>query len=725
MSRLQPAVAMACALALAAGQAGCQQLPDRASATAGASVTGPRNASGSRGEQNCAIDDSLDFGPNHGYAWAWLDTPTVITLGEPAVIDTVEILFADTGGRTFSYRLSVGDEDGWRVVADATDERVSGYRMHRFEATRATRLRLQVTDTSLPVRSYHVVEIDARRLGEQARAGPLGRRWARVREERRTANVALLGVDAAQQALADPEVADRAAALPEGGRFVQELADGTRALLTRDAGHLIVAIDDDDDMPPDATEPDEDSDCLAIDMDRDGVLDRTIDYADTDGDGVADRMTQTYTDRNTWGSRPFLVVIRDLDRGPLSLWALHDYGYVQSRCQWECDFAGDGWFCMFRRARDGDRWVAALEAPFCFYDPDGDGLPEETVRLTATDTRLHSARYGINADNDRTEGQLYDYDASVTCLGSVQVPEDARVSFEHRSGDRAGPFLRWEDAREVVRSAAWDRALFIWDENDHNVASRAPDHERWEGIINLRYRGFPQEGGPPTMRLNKRFELDADFSGRMRLYWWRADGRLHLHGAEQGSLDVDFDDDGRVDLSWEYVDTDGDGFFDRRTVSAPGLPDRRIDGPRVYAPPGRPPPAQPRTLPYAYADVAPAWTKVMTRWSANAEELLDAIEAAAQALGVRPHTAPMDVYRTATVAEVPAIERYRASAEALRFYRDVAVALGLAHLARDAGAAGAPDDHRQRIDAALHLADGGDLRAAAVVLRGLAGDVED
>jgi hypothetical protein len=185
----------------------------------------------------------------------------------------------------------------------------------------------------------------------------------------------------------------------------------------------------------------------------------------------------------------------------------------------------------------------------------------------------------------------------------------------------------------VVRDGDWRRCLLIWDENDHNVAARKPDRERWEGILNAAWRGFPQEGGPPTLTANKRFELDADFSGRMRLYWWPADARLHLHGAEQGAIEVDFDYDGATDLHIEYADTDDDGFFDRRTISYPGtdLPPRTIDGPREYAVPGavgtlpplrdgevgqggeaRPGRDLAETLPLDYEAIAPFWPEQMS-----------------------------------------------------------------------------------------------------------------
>lgn len=520
---------------------------------------------------------------------------------------------------------------------------------------------------------------------------------------------ALLGVEAAQEALDDLQVRGRVEALRSGAGFVHELPDGTRALIFRDGRHVVVALDDDGDMPADATEPDRDSDCLAVDMDGDGRIDRTIDYDDLDGDGRADRMVLTFADRNTWGNRPFLVVIRDLDRGPLTLWKLRDYNYVQSQCQWECDFGGDGWFAMFRRARRGDRWQGALECPFCFYDVDGDGLAEETVRIVARDRVLRSARYGINADNDTTDGHLYDYDLSVTCLGSVALPPGAAETLNHRSGARIGPFLRWDQTRAVVRAARWQRCLLIWDENDHNVAAYDHGRERWEGIINRAYRGFPQEGGPPTPRFNRRFELDADYSGQMRLYFWPADGRLHLLGAEQGSLEADFDYDGQVDLLVEYADRDGDGRFDERAVTYPGteLPARRIPGG----------PADTATFDCSYAAIGEHWQAALRQWTARSGELKDVLVATAEELGLPGHWEPLDFYEGASSAQFAYIERLRASAEACRYYLDLTIELGLAHMIADARAAGLDEATCGRIASALNRYHTGDLRGAIRALK--------
>ena len=113
----------------------CSPSPvDYAAATNGATISGPTNASMSRGPVNCAIDGQVgDYGPNHGYAWADLATPTIISFARPVTIDTVEVITTDFPPVKYSYHLSVSlDGQPWQPVADAARNRVSGWQIHRF-----------------------------------------------------------------------------------------------------------------------------------------------------------------------------------------------------------------------------------------------------------------------------------------------------------------------------------------------------------------------------------------------------------------------------------------------------------------------------------------------------------------------------------------------------------------------------------------------------------------
>lgn len=682
--RSRPVIPAPCALvvlALATSLGACQGPVDHASAEVGARISGPVNASGSRGRTNCAIDgDASDYGPSHGYAWAYLKTPTVISFARPVEINAVEVVLSDLAMQTYAYRVSLSaDGETWVEVADQTAAPICGWRLHTFEPTVASHLRLEFTSTSVEAGSYHIVEVGAYRLDAAATSGPLGQAFARAHLARESMRPRLLGIEPAQRALDDPTLLEAIMRLPDDGRIHRVLDDGTVALFYRDGSTILAAIDDDGNMLPGASGPDGVSDCLAVSGMRDGRFDRTIDCTDTDGDGDADVMVQTYTVYSTWGRRPFMVLVVDLDDGPLRLWRLHNYGYWQSECQWESDFAGDGYFVMFRRTPSDDAWIAAFEAPFCFYNGDDDPYPEETVRLTATGTRLHSARYSINADNDMTEGKLYDYDVGITCLGRPDLPEDARTTFTHRSGDTAGPFLAWAKARETVRALDWERALLVWDENDHNVAERNGGEERWEGILNSAYRGFPQEGGPPCGVANKRFELDADYSGRMQVYYWPADGRIHLFGAEVGTLQVDYNHDGVYDMRIEYSDTNCDGFFDRREIDDPGGPPARtIAGPTRYRLTDTDAPGA--VITFDYAAVAEFWPAELRRHVEQSAGLLEQLAATADLIRVDSPSGPMDFYRNATEREFPCIGRLRASTEARRYYQDIAVEMAFGRL---------------------------------------------
>ncbi len=679
--RINSALGVLAALALSVSLGACQAPVDHALAAAGAQISGPINASGSRGRTNCAIDgDAADYGPGHGYAWAYLHTPTVISFAGPVEINAVEIVLSDVYMQTYGYRVSVStDGEKWVAVADQTATPISGWRLHTFEPTVVSHLRLDFTSTSVGAGSYHIVEVGAYRLPAGAQTGPLGKAFARARFARENLRPRLLGIEAAQRALDDQAFLQAIMRLPDGERIHRVLDDGTGALFYRDGSTLLAAIDDDGNMLPDAAGPDGVNDCLAISGMRDGRFDRTIDYTDTDGDGDADVMVQTYTTYSTWGRQPFMVLVVDLDDGPLRLWKLHNYGYWQSECQWGSDFAGDGYFVMFRRSRADDAWVASFEAPFCFYNCDDDPYPEETVRLTATGTTLHSVRYSINADNDVTDGKLYDYDVGVTCLGRPEVPEDAQTTFTHRSGDQAGPFLAWDRARDVVRSLDWARALLVWDENDHNVAERDGGEERWEGILNSAYRGFPQEGGPPCGVPNKRFESDADYSGRMKVYYWPADGRIHLFGAEVGTLRIDYDYDGVYDMRIEYSDTDGDGFFDRREIDYAGGPSARtIAGPTRYGLTDTD--AADAVMTFDYVGVAEFWPNELRRHVEQTAGLLEQLATTADVLRLSIPSGPMDFYRNAADREFPFIDRLRASTEARRYYQDISVEMAFGSL---------------------------------------------
>jgi hypothetical protein len=564
------------------------ETPNLASASRGAVVTRSRNASGSAGKPMAANDgDVTGYGANHGYAWGWFTEPLTVTFLGTVTLNKVEVLLLDVDARAYDLRLEVRAGGEWRPLEER--KRASGWVTFVFGQTECSAIRLVFTGGTLPVKSYHVVEVAAYDDPKPEQDSALKKAWLNARKERGRGELGLLGVDEALEAVFLKEAAfQRAKALKEGERRWIDLdRDGDPDLIVlKDQGAVVVVIDDDDDARLEAPEADRDSDCWVVDLDLDGRPDRVFDYIDDDGDGDADREQHTYLHFGWFGSRPGLVLIWDYDDDG-GTWVLNRYSYEQGRCQWGCDFGGDGGFSLFRRDPRTGTWEADWECPFYFYDPDRDGLAEEAVRLEGHGRHMRALRYSMNADNDVTEGQPYDYDFAVVALGPVELPEEWLVTTPLRVGE-TGPYLPYSTAREAVRKLPWQKTLLVWDENDINIdpADRAK-HERWEGVINSRYDGFPQIGGPACGLLNKRYELDADNSGGLRLYASAVDGRLHLYGAEKGTMWIDAGGNRKADRIVEYVDTDGDGCFDewRFDDDADGVPERtfRVQGTLIRA----------------------------------------------------------------------------------------------------------------------------------------------
>ncbi|MBM3475520.1 MAG: hypothetical protein FJX75_19820 [Armatimonadetes bacterium] len=548
-------------------------------------VTGPRNASGSAGKAPAANDgDVTGYGPNHGYSWGWFEEPLVVTFERPTVINKVEVLLLDVDARAYDFRLEVrGLDEAWRTVAERT--RASGWVIVVFEAQQCEAMRLVFTGGTLDVKSYHVVEVAAYNDPRPETDSALRKTWLALARGRQLGELALLGVDGALRAVFQDEAAfRRAKALPEGERRWVDLdRDGDPDLTVfRDQGAVIAALDDDDDAAAAHPQADRDSDCWVVDLDLDARPDRVIDYFDDDGDGDVDREQHYYLHFGWFGRRPGLVLVWDYDDNNRT-WALNRYSYEQGRCQWDCDFGGNEGFSLFVHDPRTDVWEAEWECPFYFYDPDGDGLAEEALRLEGYGRQMRALRYSFNADNDAVEGQAYDYDCAIVALGPVELPEEWLVTTPLRVG-RTGPYLPYATAREAVRRLPWKRALLVWDENDCNIdPGDAGRHERWEGIITSQYQDFPQIGGPPCGVLNKRYELDSDNSGGMELYASEVDGRLHLRGAEQGTMWVDADGNREPERIVTYRDADGDGHFDewQSDDNADGKPDRTSRGPQA------------------------------------------------------------------------------------------------------------------------------------------------
>lgn len=364
----------------------------------------------------------------------------------------------------------------------------------------------------------------------------------------------------------------------------------------------IMWIDDDDDMKTGDLEGDTDSDCLLIDINKDGkycdVDDAAFDWIDTDADGVADM--QVYIDNAPRGTR----------RGPHYMWMIDsDNDNVFNYFDWNTfqlrawlhegnsnfieDYAGQSTFLKAHASTDRMSDLRLnWENPFLFFDHDDDGLTEMAFRATDrpanrdiqyTEGRIGYVALAYDLDNDNGPGNEYDYDMSIRFKGKGFDYMDQVHKFDNKRVEESDKFIgdpRWRQLSELIypgfdsaldltyNRGEWDNVYFVFDEDD--------DCERWERVefyypMDLFTTGArnPWLPGGDTLgggldhhiqadAIGDRGEWDLDNSGKGDLYISKFDGRIHLYGAEWGAWRVD-------QLAWSYQSWGGvEGFYEPR-----------------------------------------------------------------------------------------------------------------------------------------------------------------
>ncbi len=358
------------------------------------------------------------------------------------------------------------------------------------------------------------------------------------------------------------------------------------------AGNIPVRwIDDDDDMKKGDLEGDTDSDCLMVDLNRDGKyggeLDLIIDWDDENRDGRADLQVLVENSKINYKGkwRSHIVYMFDTD---------HDnvFNYVdwhkfkleawdhKGRCFFYQDYMGQS---MMLKTHISTFSIHDLrynwENPFLFYDEDKDGLTEMAIRLVDEpeqvkiskkeeerhdgdkyytfefSKRISLVQMTFDLDNDNGPGNEFDYDMSLQFRGKGFPYDDQVHRYRSLRGLPAADTLfydpRWRKMDELVfcdHQAAWpltfDRGSWsscwmVFDEDD--------DCQRWERVefykpLDPFIHGAGKGGlddNPQADVSGDRGEWDQDFSGKGNLYISPMDGKLHLYGAEKGYWRID------------------------------------------------------------------------------------------------------------------------------------------------------------------------------------------
>lgn len=378
------------------------------------------------------------------------------------------------------------------------------------------------------------------------------------------------------------------------------------------------------------------NDALQVDMDGDGFYDGPSDYnvkwADRDGDGIPDiqLFSRNPKEDTDWvfgasGAIYFAImdpdntgVLTDIDWNDLSVsWTRLDRGP-----NWRTNYHGNATFLK----EHAPIWSVedpkfSWENPFMFFDPDGDGLSEMTIRVADNrkfmkkdrnrlefDGVVDEAWVSYDLDNDSGRDNEMDYDLTLYVGGkpgldykdqiheipAVKAPDWVLPYYRHGAWRQQTQFiyLKRDGAVNRLYSAQWAKAYLTVDEDD--------DSHRWERV-EIYYPGDPYIlermnknspiYHPQSDALGDRGEWDMDFSGEAKLYHTAWDGKIHLFGAEKGIWTVDINREfwagahpngvsstkmpEKVAEVIQYGDTNENGYFDKITYDYDG--DKIID----------------------------------------------------------------------------------------------------------------------------------------------------
>ena len=362
----------------------------------------------------------------------------------------------------------------------------------------------------------------------------------------------------------------------------------TVTLHGRPVDTLVWVIDDDGDGSIQAG-GDRHADCYVIDYGVDGIVDRMVDYVDSDGDGRAEEVdVRFFTD----GVLSYAWFAVDVDRDGL-LWPLTDFGDSLEGCR-TCQFEGDNVFYVNAFDPERGTWCPIGECPVATYDTDGDGASDIAVRVTAVpaswdtakdpdfassayartwdrslaDVVVANLRASYRVERDGGKDAVAPYGMSYNLAGRMpyKFPDMVRSEAGRRPPQET-VVIPWKDARALAENFEARETGFSWLESgDDATAPAGPAEPDRKGLAWPWERRPMDESGGPSRKWNVRREWSSKPSAKRQLYYSDIDKRVHLFGAEEGWLQVgNFAGLGPLGEVREF-DTDGDGYFDRWEV---------------------------------------------------------------------------------------------------------------------------------------------------------------
>jgi hypothetical protein len=371
----------------------------------------------------------------------------------------------------------------------------------------------------------------------------------------------------------------RAKVLKEGEQFELDLnGDGKPdTTIWRQDGDIVEAIDDTGHANDIRNHV---STTYVVSFGGTGLVDRMVSYIDSQHRGKADEVELRYFRdgylRYAWFAKSF-------GGDAATIFALKHWQYAGN--DRGSEFRGNSQIYINKYDPVHRAWLPLSECPFSFWDLDGDGRTDVTLRVSAAP---RGSLHGPDTDYANNYDYMWAKEATpLEKMGALNM----RLSFNldgvgrkdpldkphstfsfTMTGDQLYSYAEMRDFNTLRRSPQvtvhmpwtqkWSAATtysasatgFTWDEARSNF--------RWEGQFWIYEREYLSNTGSPTQRWNMRREFTDNEQQHRELYFSGADEKFHLKGAREGWLEAGHLVSDDKDLEFRWWDSKGDGYLD-------------------------------------------------------------------------------------------------------------------------------------------------------------------
>ena len=346
----------------------------------------------------------------------------------------------------------------------------------------------------------------------------------------------------------------------------------------------LVWVIDDDGNDSLASGGDFSQDCYLYDLNRDGLIDFMVDYADEDENGQANWMEIRFYENGyltrIWGGLDYDNIGEIFKfNSPLDL---VDGNFIKN-------LAGQKLFYKnVFNPQTGTFWPADI-CPEASYDLNQDGLSDLLIRnqiqpagskydfikpldIWSKDLQnlmIRSLEVSFDLSGENNQEKIFNYDFGLLLSGQIAFDLEKMKSFSPwRRPPQEVYFVPREDLKELIYSYQSETTGFSWREYPADQLARSASLEarKGEGIGWLPERVRLPGTSSYFQKWNIRREISRHLNGPIEFYYSDLDQRIHLFGSEEGWCQIG-NMAGCPGLGEiRYFDTDDDGFYDRLEV---------------------------------------------------------------------------------------------------------------------------------------------------------------